>query len=201
LAALGPSYITVQYTDGLRRQLLMVLACSREWRIQRLTLNDQKCAFSEAWLQAIAAAAGFGYQPGTRPDDQSVDMTISKRTSNGLTRNPRLDVQLKCTSEDSGVEDPIDFWLKLKNYDDLRADNVSVPAILVVLYVPDSPEDWLLQNANVLEMYHCAWWASLRGLGPSKFDTGEHVLIPRTQRLNRDSLSDIMNRLEQGLLP
>lgn len=161
-----------------------------------MTLNEQKRAFSEAWLRAVAAAAGFGIQNGTVPDDQSVDITITS-TLNGIAKNPRLDVQLKCTKDDVLVDDVVKFALPQKNYDDLRDENAAVPKILVILQVPERVDLWLLHHSEKVEMYRCAWWCSLRG----KPDSGNHsnttIELPDAQRLTVESLRGIMNRLAE----
>ena len=165
-----------------------------------MTLNDQKRAFSEAWLQAVAAAAGFGMQTGTNPDDQSVDLTIASKVQ-GMVKNPRLDVQLKCTAEDPGAEGNIAFHLPQNNFDDLRDENVAVPKILVVVFVPRNSEDWMEQNDSMLVLYRCAWWHSLRGLDASGNSTSTKVELPREQILTTQTLQAIMLRLAANQNP
>jgi hypothetical protein len=143
-------------------------------------LNDRKCAFSEAWLRAVAPVAGFGVQGGTQPDDQSVDITITSKRR-GISSNPRVDVQLKCTANDLGDHPQISFSLPQNNYEDLRDVNVSVPIILVVVQVPVDPLNWILAYADKLEVFRAAWWISLRGY-PSTGNTGNTTVhIPQTK--------------------
>ncbi len=165
-----------------------------------MTLNDQKCAFSEAWLRAVAAVAGFGVQGGTQPDDQSVDITITSKRR-GISSNPRLDVQLKCTGTDLGSEPQILFALPQNNYEDLRDPNVSVPVILVVVQVPVSPRDWISAGADKLEVFRAAWWISLRGYPANGNAESTTVRIPQTNRFTSDELRQIMARLEAGGTP
>ena len=165
-----------------------------------MTLNDQKCAFSVAWLRAVAAASGFGMQGGTQPDDQSVDITVTSKLM-GISTKPRLDVQLKCTADDIVRGNEIKFPLPQNNYDDLRDPQVSVPIILVVLHVPKDTAAWLLASDEKLEMYRAAWWASLRGFPPTDNDETTTVSIPRSNILMRDALRGIMSRIADGQLP
>lgn len=51
-------------------------------------------------------------------------------------------MQLKCTHTDTGDGDHLTYPLKLKNYDDLRAETI-VPRILVVVSVPEDIDSWL----------------------------------------------------------
>jgi hypothetical protein len=166
-----------------------------------MTLNDQKCAFSEAWLRAVAAAAGFGVQGAICPDDQSVDITIAS-TIKGITTKPRLDVQLKCSAGAWAEGMERRFALRQPNYEDLRDANTAVPKILVLVQVPeDDPTTWLVSNAQRLEVYQTAWWVSLRGLPANMNDERTTIGIPSTQRFTPEALRDIMNRLAEGSLP
>ena len=165
-----------------------------------MTLNDQNCAFSEAWLRAVAAVAGFGVQGGTNPDDQSVDITITSK-SRGISSNPRVDVQLKCTADDLGDDPQISFSLPQNNYEDLRDVNVSVPIILVVVQVPVDPLNWILAGADKLEVFRAAWWISLRGYPLNENSHNTTVHIPQTNRFTPGELQQIMTRLEAGGLP
>jgi len=161
-----------------------------------MTQNEQKRAFSEAWLRAIVATAGFGVQNGTTPDDQSVDLTVTS-TLNGVSRNPRLDVQLKCTKDDLLRDGTAKFPLPQNNYDDLRDENTAVPKILIIVQVPEDPAEWLLHHSEKLEMYRRAWWYSLKGLPESGNGTSTTIEIPDAQRLTVASLRDMMNRLAE----
>jgi hypothetical protein len=165
-----------------------------------VTLNDQKSAFSEAWLRAVAAAAGFGVQGRSEPDDQSVDFTLTSRIR-GSFSNPRLDVQLKCTADALGIGTDISFDLKQKNYDDLRDPVISVPIILVLVQVPPDPLRWLIAGDTRVELFRAAWWISLRGRPDSGNDSKTTIHIPQTQRFTPDVLREMMIRLGNGGLP
>jgi hypothetical protein len=162
-----------------------------------MTVNEQKRAFSEAWLRAIAACSGFGVQDGTVPDDQSVDITITSKLD-GIVTKPRLDAQLKCTEKELLKDGAIKFPLPQKNYDDLRDTHASVPKILVVLQVPEDPIAWLRCELTRLEMYKAAWWYSLSGLPDSGNDENTTVSIPDTQRFTVTVLRDMMRKLSEG---
>lgn len=166
-----------------------------------MTRNEQKAAFSEAWLRAIASVAGFGIGPALCPDDQSVDISVTSRIK-GIATNPRLDVQLKCTSSTlMHQEQSFSYPLPQNNYDDLRDPNVSVPKILVLVYVPDLPEDWMLCHPDRLEIYRSAWWVSLRGYPSNDNSSSTTIAVPIDQRFTPKALSDIMMRLAARLLP
>lgn len=107
-----------------------------------MDLNAQKEQFSRAYVQAVAAVAGYAwYAPSV--DDDSVDLGIAERGGRGTVRSPRLEAQLKCHAAQTPGGEHLSFPLKMKNFDDLRDPNVQVPRVLIVVLVPDVPGDWL----------------------------------------------------------
>ena len=62
-----------------------------------MEVNLQKEQFSNAYLQAVTAVAGYSlYKPFV--DDDSVDWGIAAKGREGRIRSPRLELQLKSTS-------------------------------------------------------------------------------------------------------
>src|SRR5688500_11392259 len=109
-----------------------------------MDLNTQKERFSDAYIHAVAAIAGCDVmKPPT--DIDSIDWVLHAKGIIGARfRAPRIELQLKATSTDRVDDTYVRFPLKLKNYDDLRPENVLVPRILVVLVLPsDELSDWL----------------------------------------------------------
>jgi len=157
-------------------------------------LAAQKECYSEAFLFAVAAAAGFGVARPA-PDTDSVDWTLS--AGGELARRPKLDLQLKATAQDVLGETHLTFRLSKKNYDDLRDDLLMVPRVLLVVVVPDDASNWLVQTEETLAMSHCGYWMSLAGLPESTRETVT-VHVPRENRWERDSLMQIMARISTG---
>src|SRR5438105_3113065 len=125
-----------------------------------MTPESQKEQFSNAYLRAITAVAGYTlYKPEL--DDDSIDWGICARGTNDTPRAPRMELQLKCTARDMLHETSLRFPLSLKNYNDLR-QRVFVPRLLVVVFVPALTEDWIRQTEEELVLRHCAYWLSLR---------------------------------------
>jgi hypothetical protein len=160
-------------------------------------LNEQKQQFSAAYLRAVAAAAGFAVAvPET--DDDSVDLTILSR----LPRRPRIDVQLKCTADRNWLDkDHVPFSLKLKNYDDLRVEDVAAPRLLVVVSVPDECGSWLAAAEEQTLLRYCGYWHSLRGMPPTSNEAGVTVHVPRTNSMSPEALKAMMVRVSEGGLP
>jgi hypothetical protein len=167
----------------------------------KMHITHQQEAFSLAYVQAVAAAAGFSVQGGPVPDNQGLDLTIAARGPYGTVRAPRLDLQLKCQRgrPPDGPKWPYD--LKVKNYEHLRHTDLQVPRILVVVAVPDDVRTWLDQDEERLLMRHCGWWVSLRGQAASTNTSTVRVRVPRGQRFDVVSLTAMMARVGRGGVP
>ena len=143
-------------------------------------ITNRKEQFSIAYLHAVASRAGFNL---VRPDvdNDSIDVQIGATRAFGTVRRaPQIGIQAKCTETDDGQGPHISYTLKLKNYEDLRDENVHLPRILVVLCVP-AMEQWLQQTDEQMILRRCAYWVSLRGAAESENDTGQVVHVPRAQ--------------------
>ncbi len=163
-------------------------------------LDMQKEQFSKAYIQAVAACAGFAWSTPS-VDDDSVDMALHQTGGAGTIRSPRVELQVKCKAAIATVYGSIAHSIKLKNYDDLRAEDVLVPRILVVILVPEQLVDWLAHTEEELAMRRCGYWCSLRGLPASENATGQTVELPRSQTFTVQSLQAMMGRIGQGSLP
>jgi len=164
-----------------------------------MDINQRKQQFSHAYVKAVAAVAGFAWsQPSV--DDDSIDLGLAQRGGAGTVRSPRLEMQLKCHAMATPAEPDFAFWLKLKNYDDLR-EPTEVKRILVVVLVPDDLADYLAESETELAMRRCGYWYSLRGMPATANQTGETIRIPRAQAFTVQALQEIMQRIGQGALP
>ncbi|MEG4329508.1 DUF4365 domain-containing protein [Microcoleus sp. AT3-A2] len=165
-----------------------------------MDINQQKEQFSNIYLQAVTTVAGYSlYKPFV--DDDSVDWGVAAKGGTGRIRAPRLELQLKSTSRDIQDDNSIRYPLKLKNYDDLRMDNFAIPRILVVVLIPETPEDWLTQSETELCIRNCGYWISLRGKRETPNTNSVNVTIPRTNQFTVAALQSIMERISQGVQP
>ncbi|WP_449420464.1 DUF4365 domain-containing protein [Phormidium nigroviride] len=119
----------------------------------------------------------------------------------GPFRAPRLELQLKSTSKDIQDDNSIRYPLKLKNYDDLRMNDFAIPRILVVVLIPEKPEDWITQSEAELCMRDSGYWLSLRGMPETQNTTAVTVTIPRTNQITVAALQLIMEGISQGFPP
>ncbi|MBF0439330.1 MAG: DUF4365 domain-containing protein [Magnetococcales bacterium] len=167
-----------------------------------MDLNAQKEKFSEAYVRAVAATAGFGIgQPEI--DDDSVDLTIYGRGRNGKNRSPRLDIQLKCTAKTETIDekDFFSFKLKIKNYNDLIGEDFLTPRLLIVVRVPEEPIDWTTSTEEELLLRHCGYWISLRDHPATDNTCSVTLKIPREQIFSVNALKTLMTRIGNGDIP
>jgi hypothetical protein len=88
-------------------------------------LEMRKEQFSKAYVQAIAATAGFSWSVRS-VDDDSIDVALHRTGGQGTVRSPQLDLQLKCTAGELPTTTDFSFSVKLKNYDDLGDDTRAI---------------------------------------------------------------------------
>ena len=143
-------------------------------------LNKQKEQFSNAFVVAVAAAAGF-VTGKWDVDDDSIDWQVAASGGHGTRRSPRLELQLKCTASPSIADGSIRFPLSAKNYEDLIPENISVPRILVVVSVPTLVSDWFTLS--------------------DESEVSVTVDVPIAQRFDVSALSAMMERVRAGELP
>ena len=160
-----------------------------------MDLAQQKEKFSDAYLQAVAAVAGYGLAK-PNPDTDSVDWIVSAHSRGDTLRRPRLEVQLKCTAQDVIRQTHLHFPLEIKNYDDLRHPNPLTPCILIVVTVPDNIEEWITQSETELSMRRCGYWVSLCGEPETLNAATVTVRVPRNQMLTPQALQEMMRRID-----
>lgn len=161
-----------------------------------MDINQRKEQFSIAFARAVAASAGINIT-NVEVDDDSVDIGFAARgfIGGGTRRSPKLDAQLKCTHGPPPTPTtPASYQLKKKNYDDLKDQNLHVPRILIVLFVPQNNNDWLSVDNNTTILKNAAYWKSLRGMEdiPSNSKTLE---INAENLFDVDGLRDIMEKI------
>ena len=165
-----------------------------------MEISQRKEYFSDAYLQAVAAAAGFMVNKWHQDLDK-VDWTIARAGGSGTLASPKLDVQLKCTEHDDGTGDELSFVLDVETYDSLRTLNVSTPRILVVVVVPPDLGQWLSQSDEEMVLRRCGRYLSLRGHPVTPNETSVTVHLPRQQLFTVEALQQLMELCGQGVAP
>jgi len=162
-----------------------------------MELSQRKEQFSNAYLRAVAAAAGCSVAK-PEPDEDKIDWNIRSTEGQGLIRSPSVEIQLKCTELDTRDCDTLRYELDVETHGKLRDDYALVPRILVVVLVPPDPADWLLQSEEELAMRRCGYWLSLRDEPPSSNRATVTVNLPRTQLFTVEALHQMLQTISHG---
>jgi hypothetical protein len=168
-----------------------------------MTENDMMAELSYAYLHAVAARAGFGCKVGNRIDDNAgVDafVRVQERMSpESALWNFDFEVQLKATKQQVRAANgryPY-FFKGIDRYNTLREPGSPLPKLLVVLFLPAKPEQWLKLDEKALIAKRCAYWVSLKGAPESENDSGQTVRIPKSQILSVAGLREIAMRFSR----
>ena len=172
-----------------------------------LSLQNIESELSYAYIHAVAAHSGVGCKIGTRHDDNAgVDAILTgwgPFENGGYLQEVEINVQLKATIKPTSLS-PQGYSYSLKGihqYNDLRAEAISTPRILVVLFLPNDKKTWLEHSEDALMLRNCAYWVSLRGAGESNNDTSQTVYLPQTQFFDPTGLTKLMSRLSRRDIP
>jgi hypothetical protein len=160
-----------------------------------LAATDREEALSRAYVQAVAA--GAGYVVATRDFDRDgIDCEIKA----GGHMRPALGIQLKATVNlGECIDGCYHYPLKRRNYDWLRGPS-QAPRLLVVLALPEQETDWLSISAAQLVMRRCAYWVSLADAPETTNQTSVTVLLPEVNRLEIASLRKLMDQSRTGVI-
>jgi hypothetical protein len=163
-----------------------------------MTDNEQKQQLSVAYVHAVAARAGYACQV-INVDNDSVDVQLAARGmvhQHAVLRSPRVDIQLKATSQPVLKESHLTFPLPIKNFNELR-EPVLVPRILVVFLLPEDDNLWLVQSEDAMITKHCGYWMALLDHSETKNRTSVTVHLPRDQQFTVSSLRTVMEKVSR----
>ncbi len=163
-----------------------------------LTPQQRQEELSRAYLHAVAAKCGFAL--GSWSQDQScIDVTVGAAgiLGGGTLSDPKLDLQLKCTANQSLVGDHhVALQVPRRQYEKLIARSF-VPKVLVVLVLPEAERDWVVHSTEQLMLRRCAYFLATTGLpGITTESTVLHV--PLSNVFSPDALTQMLGRLSRG---
>ena len=145
---------------------------------------------SLAYLRAVVSNAGFSLSEPTK-DYYGIDGTVVDPNRRGVNR---VDFQLRSDKDYILRTDHIAYDLKAADYRRLIRDD-SLPRVLILLLMPENPDEWLAQSSEELCLRKCAYWLSLMGEPPVPNTSTKRVFVPLANVFNRDGLHDMFRRL------
>jgi hypothetical protein len=160
-----------------------------------LASTDYEEALSRAYLQAVAA--GAGYTVATFDFDRD---GIDAQVQAGGDMRPCLGVQLKATINLGKVNDgAFRYPLKARNYN-LLTLRTQVPRILVLLELPKKKDQWLSISAKELVLRRRAFWVSFLGAAETSNSTSVTVDIPESNVFDVTALKSLMVESRSGVI-
>jgi len=172
-----------------------------------LTDQNVESELSYAYLHAITAHAGVACcVSGRHLDNAGVDAHLTSWgpfPDGGYRQEVNINVQLKATTKEPAlVGSNYSYSLNgIQQYDNLRTDAVSLPRILVVLFLPKNREEWISHTNEALSLHKCAYWVSLRGASPSSNTTAQTIYLPKNQRFDVSGLRSLMGAISRNDVP
>ncbi|MGL5943325.1 MAG: DUF4365 domain-containing protein [Waterburya sp.] len=157
--------------------------------------NTRKEEFSYGYLKTIGAKSGIAIENhGRSIDNQGIDIQAVYAGKLDNIHTPRIDAQVKCTSQDIEKEDYIHFPLETKAYELLINPFVYNPIILIVVLVPKNLNEWVNINNEQTVIKKCAYWISLKGKKPSTNKNIITVKISKNNIITPESFSNIIKQ-------
>lgn len=163
-----------------------------------MTPKQRQEEISKAYVHAVAAACGFAVGHWSQ-DHGGVDTTISaeRALGRGPYSKPKVDLQLKATTQDVVREAHVTWSLEMAHYDKLRAP-ARVPHLLVVLVLPEDADDSVSHTIDALIIRKCAYWVNMTGMPEVSGQASKTVLIPREQVFSPEGLLQILTLVSEG---
>jgi len=164
-------------------------------------LNEQKEQLSYAYTHAVASAASCTFAFREDGDAFGVDITIMgfREIEQGIIIPVPIDAQVKSTSHSTVIDQHVRYHLRVKNYNELRVEQYGSPRILIVVVLPDDPENWLDQSEERLVLKDCAaYWTSLRSAPRTINQSSVRVDIPRSNLLTKQALTQLIGAVAGG---
>lgn len=158
-----------------------------------LTVADQEEGLSRAYVQAVAARAGY-VTASYDLDRDGIDLRIQA----GGEMRPALELQLKATVNIGKPREGLfRFSLKRRNYDLLR-EPTQTPRLLVVLDLPKEEEQWMTITEEELVLRRRAYWLNLIGFEETTNRESITVHIPTQNVFDVNCLRTLMEQSRRG---
>lgn len=159
-----------------------------------LVETEKKNQLSLAYLQMVAAAAGFEIA-AWNADYNGVDATLRSNVDYENQYGAEIDLQLKCTSH-AGHQHAefISYPLDRAVYEKLSSPRRFQLGALAVLVIPEDSSTWLDQDEKRLFARGCMYFSPATGWDPIDSDAESKVV--RCQRENILTVSGLAHLLK-----
>jgi len=153
---------------------------------------------SVSYVMAVAAKAGVACRLTTTPE-YGVDAYLVRvrKLCNGKYRDTGhiISCQIKAATTSQIRGDDIVYDMDVNDYNKL-AEWEGGTCILVLLCLPQNPEDWLNLSEEELVLRRCCYWKQITD-SPSSNDRSQRVFIPRSQVLTPQTIVDLLEAIRQ----
>lgn len=173
-----------------------------------MTEEQIKEAISRSFVHLVASRGG--YKCGDILLDHGVDLQIRKavtRLQNGRTRylddGRSIDVQLKSTTQSQvqATSEVLKYDLETKSYNDLvyrRNSGSLIPLILILLVLPDDPNDWVAVSPEQLVVKRAAYWyRPLDGAELTENTSTKRIDVPKNNVVDLEFLGNLFQQVYQ----
>lgn len=164
-----------------------------------MTPKQQREEISKAYVHAVAGQCGFKIGTWSQ-DDDCLDVTVgaSGVLGGGTLAGPKLDLQLKSSTDQTHVHEHHIAWsLPRAHYDKLRL-NAMVPRLLVVLMLPDTLKNAVAHTVEHLLVRRCAYWTCLQGRDAIKGEADSTTVhIDKDKVFSPRALDELMAKVSR----
>ncbi len=151
-----------------------------------MTPNQRKEEVSKAYTQAIAAACGLTISNWSQ-DHDCLDVTLG-----GTTGRPKLDIQLKATSQADKERANTVWWqVSREHYEQMRAQAAN-PLYFVLLILPPDQALSVEHTISHILIRRCAYWVLMTG-APESDAASPTITIPKSQIFSPEQVSQLMD--------
>lgn len=161
-----------------------------------MTPNQRKEELSRAWLAAVAGSCGYALANWSQ-DQDCIDATIAAADpiGRGTIADPKLDIQLKATSE-RFTETGVKVQLKKAQMERLTRRSM-VPKILVAMLLPPENEVEVVPHEHLV-LRKCAYFCVASAIDPTVEGDSKVIEVPFTQPFTPEVLRNMMKNLSAG---
>jgi hypothetical protein len=163
-----------------------------------LTRAHRQESVSRAYIHAIAARCGLSCS--FRDFDYGIDLSVHAIRRKGqryAESGFNLDIQAKSVTNPALTTTHVLYDMEVKTYEDLRDPEVGCPRILVLLVMPPDEAMWTEQTEEHLLLRKCAYWMSLKGMGPTPNTATIRIPVPRVKIFSITTLQTLMDRVRK----